>query len=523
MLTRLTRDLRPFLRQPMELDRARAVVGERLRHRNERFLDLVRRGIYAVPHSPYRRLLRHAGCELGDVEQSVARDGVETTLASLMREGVYVTLEEFKGRRPAVRGSQTFAFSDADFDNPLAPAHFVIRSGGTRGPATRVGMSLSFSADLSANTLVALDSHGLAADDQVIWLLSGIFQLLRLAKLGRPPVAWFHPVRPLPVKVHAGALYLSVLGHICGSAIPRPRFLDLRQPETLAAWLAERAARGQRLCVMTYASSAARVAAAATAAGRRLDGVCFVVTGEPFTASKKQLVEASGARAVVHYGMTESGAIGFSCARAAVPDEVHFYQDCHALVTRPITVARGGPPLPAFLLTSLLPSTPKIFFNTENGDTGELEVRHCGCPLDDLGLPMHIREIRSFEKLVSEGMTFAHIDLLHVLEQVLPGRFGGRSTDYQAVEAEDEDGTSRLYLYVDPGVGHLDDERVRSAFLEELARDGGFARMEARYWQKARTVIVRRQPPIATAAGKILPFQLIAAAGGEKRASDSAA
>lgn len=48
-------------------------------------------------------LLTWAGVEWGDVEAMVTKDGVESTLDSLCRAGVYVTIEEFKGKRPIRR------------------------------------------------------------------------------------------------------------------------------------------------------------------------------------------------------------------------------------------------------------------------------------------------------------------------------------------------------------------------------------------------------------------------------------
>ena len=52
-----------------------------------------------------------------------------------------------------------------------------------------------------------------------------------------------------------------------------------------------------------------------------------------------------------------------------------------------------------------------------------------------LGYTTHIHTIRSWEKLTSEGMTFCGHDLIRLIEEVLPARFGGRPTDYQFVES----------------------------------------------------------------------------------------
>jgi hypothetical protein len=68
---------------------------------------------------------------------------------------------------------------------------------------------------------------------------------------------------------------------------------------------------------------------------------------------------------------------------------------------------------------------------------------------------------------------------------------------------------SRTELMVSPKIGPVDADRVRHAFLEELGRDGGFARLSAEVWRRAGTVQVKRQWPVATKAGKILPFHVI--------------
>src|SRR5262245_7580053 len=97
---RLLTRLPGFLRRPVGLDEARRELAHRLESRGETFLDLARRSIYARPDSPYARLLHHAGCEYGDLERLVGGDGVEGALEALLAEGVYLTVEEFKGRQP---------------------------------------------------------------------------------------------------------------------------------------------------------------------------------------------------------------------------------------------------------------------------------------------------------------------------------------------------------------------------------------------------------------------------------------
>jgi len=509
MLARLTRDFPGFIRTPINSDQAVEIIRGRLAARGERFLRLAERTIYANQKSPHLHLLRSAGCDFGDLKALVDKEGLEASLFRLAEAGVYVSYDEFKGRKEAVRGSLRFVFDENDFDNPQISPHFEVRSGGTRGPGTVVKRGLESIADLAATTGFALHVHGLSEHDHAIWTLAGLTPMLIYSKLGRAPIAWFYPVTPLPLKMQAGSRYLAALGRLLGSRLPTPAFVDLQDPWKIATWLTSRLREGRSVCVTTYASSAVRVCIAAKERGLDLNGVCFITLGEPYTEAKQQAVEAVGAQALVRYAFTEAGIIGYGCADPQLSDDLHLFSDCYALIQRSREVAGSGLSVGAFLFTSLLPSAPKILLNVESGDYGTVEPRGCGCQLGDVGLTTHLARIRSFEKLSGEGMTFVQTDLLRVLEEVLPGRFGGTSADYQVLEEEGDHGILRLLLIVSPKIGPVDADRVRHAFLEELGRDGGFVRLSAQVWQRAGTVQVKRQWPVATKAGKVLPFHVI--------------
>jgi hypothetical protein len=506
-LARLARDLGPFLRRPIDLASARAHIAARLADREARFLAGARAAIYAHPRSPYLRLLRAAGCEYGDLERLVAERGLDRALAQLAADGVYVTFDEFKGRREAARGSQRFAFSEADFDRPGLTPHFEVRSGGTRGPATAVKMHLGFVSELAVSTALALAAHDLGTHDHVVWLNAGLTPTLIYARLGRSPLAWLYQVAPLPLVVRAGSRYLAALARAAGRRLPVPAFHDLADPGGIAARLAAILREGRRVCVTTYASSAVRVAAAARERGIDLGGVCFITLGEPFTPGKRATVAAAGARALVRYAFTEGGILGYACADPTDSDDLHLFADGYGFARRRRAVSDGGPEVDALLVTSLLPSAPKVLLNVETGDYGRVFRRACGCALGAAGLDLHIAHIRSFEKLSGEGMTFVQTDLLRVLEEVLPARFGGSGSDYQLVE-EERDGILGLVLVISPRLGPVDEALAREVFLQELGRGGDLQRLGAQVWRRAETVRVRRRWPLATKAGKILPFQI---------------
>jgi hypothetical protein len=169
-LARVTRDLPRFIRTPLSSAEAQTIVAERLATRAERFLALAERTIYGHPPSPYRRLLRIAGCELGDLQTLVRREGLEGALTVLLRAGVYLTFDEFKGRREVVRGGMRFACDEDDFDNPGITPHVEAWSGGTRSAGTSVKLALPYFADLAVNTALAFTAHGLWSHAHAVWL-----------------------------------------------------------------------------------------------------------------------------------------------------------------------------------------------------------------------------------------------------------------------------------------------------------------------------------------------------------------
>src|SRR5204862_2620758 len=127
--------------------------------------------------------------------------------------------------------------------------------------------------------------------------------------------------------------------------------------------------------------------------------------------------------------------IAAPCARAEAPDDTHLVEDKLALLVRPKHLEDGSE-IDALLLTTLIPRARKLLLNWESGDTATVTRRACGCVLGELGLETHLHGIHSYEKLTSEGMTFADGALARLVEEVLPARFGGTPNEYQVVERE---------------------------------------------------------------------------------------
>jgi phenylacetate-coenzyme A ligase PaaK-like adenylate-forming protein len=260
--------------------------------------------------------------------------------------------------------------------------------------------------------------------------------------------------------------------------------------------------------VLTTVSSAVRVALAARAAGLSLEGVTFSGGGEPLTETRRANIEASGARAYATYAANEMTSAAGACATPRAADDVHFADHRNAVIARPRALP-DGPVVEALLFSSVSPAAPKLMLNTDLGDYARVERRDCECALGRLGLRTHLSDIRSFEKLSGEGTSFACSNIDSILEEVLPARFGGASTDYQLLEQEGEGGATCLVLRVHPAIGALDEAALRAALLAELERGGVVEQYQARLLARVGAVTIRRQPPLLTRGGKILPFQLV--------------
>ena len=511
MAFRLGRDVPAFLGRPLTLDAARAQTVLELRQREVRFLRLVDRAIYAEPSSPYRWLLGQAGCEAGDLHALVRREGLEGALRRLAAVGVYVTFDELKGRREIVRGSARVAFTDRDFDNPLCRPHFPAPTGGSRGQPTRVRRSLGGMLDLAVTNALVRDAYGIRNPRSIVWIGPSPVWAFVYHKLGSPIDAWFYPIDPAPRFARVGFEYVRLLARLAGQRLPALQHCDLEEPERIVRWIAEHHHRDRPLIVNTVVSSAVRIAVAATRLGQSLAGVTFHARSEPLTEARRRLVDQAGAQIVPDYAATEMSGMAYGCPRAIASDDLHLAVNRFAVIDRERAVFEGGPTVRALLMTTLTPNNPKVILNTEPGESARIEERECGCALGELGLRTHLSEIRSFEKLSSEGTTFARGNVLQILETVLPERFGGTALDYQLAEEEGADGATLLVLRVHPALGPLDEGALRTAFLTELGRDSLADAYQATLIRRAERLVVRRLAPLTTPGGKVLPFQLASA------------
>jgi hypothetical protein len=430
---------------------------------------------------------------------------------------VYVTVDEFSGRRPAVRGSARFHFASRDFDNPLTPFHYLTLTSGSRGKPTRVRRSLPAVGDIAFDFALALDAHGVKNPRNVFWRGAAPNWPIVHLKLGYPIDVWFTPTYPFPPLARVGTHYLRLLARLAGHHLPAPRHCDLQDAETVARWLVDHPGNGRPVLVNSTVSMAVRIAAAANSMGRRLDGLIFHARSEPLSEARRRQIEQVGGRVIGDYASMELSALGYSCATSVHPDDLHFFSERHALVERQRPAFEGGPTIDALLFTTLTRTASKIALNVESGDSAQIDVRECGCALGSLGLRTHLSDIRSFEKLSTEGTSFARSNLVQILEEILPARFGGVVGSYQLAEEESADGSRRLMLRVHPSLSGIDEDVVRSVLLAEMARGSIVDEHQAELIRRAESVVVARTPPLETATGKVLPFQVLKPAGERDR------
>jgi hypothetical protein len=512
LAARFARRLPPFLRHPTDLRQAYAIQAQRRESRERTFLAAVRRAVYDYEPSPYRRLLEEAGCEYGDLERLVGGEGLEGALRILADRGVYLTVDEFKGRGAVVRGSSSFAVDPDMLRNPASTFHLAVRSGGSRSSGTPVLMDLAFVRACGVSASILLDVWGEDGWRKAIWETPGAgarFRLLKYASFGARPERWFSQVDPAARQLEPlfrwserGTRWAARAARV---GLPRPEHVPLDDPLPVAEWMAGVRRRGGRPFLFTFPSSAVRLCDAAIDRGRDIAGARLLIGGEPVTSARLERVRRAGAQALPRYGAMEVGPVGYGCLEPQAPDDVHLLDDLQAVIhAPPTTQAAHGLPPEALLLSALHPSSPFVMINVSMGDQAVVEERACDCGLGRLGYATHLHTISSFEKLTAEGMTFFDASVVRALEEGLPARVGGGPTDYQLIEEETERGRARLRLIVHPRLGTLEDATVIDAFLEAVGSASTTERMMEMTWRGAELIHVERRPPEATQSGKIL-------------------
>jgi hypothetical protein len=515
MIGRLAAELPAFLRKRITLDGARARIRQRLERREENFLDLVERGVYGHPGSPYLPLLRAARCELGDLRSMVRSRGLEATLEALREAGVYITFDEAKGRAPIERDGVHLQVGADAFRNPLIRGHYTRRSTGSTGAPVEIPHDLGHLLVTTQYRMVSCEAHDLLGAPLGLWrcappLGTGLDQILRSILMGNVARRWFAPMGSESVRLDRRfRLATEIVLRECqllGHRVPFPEPVSFSEAIVIARWAAETVAAEGRCLIRTGVSMAMRMAAAAVDGGIGLNGVTVMAGGEPPTPAKVRRIRESGAKYVPHYAGSDMGLIGLGCADPANESDVHFLEDRTAVLVVPQRVPTLNREVGAFCFTSLEPTSGRLLLNVELDDFGTLESRSCSCPFGELGFERHMWGIRSYRKLTGEGINLTDGVIVRVLEEVLPDRFGGDPHDYQIHEREDPDGYTRLVLVVDPRIDLPDDAEVVTVILESLARGDVYADSAREHWEQANTFRIERRAPTWVGRGKFPPL-----------------
>jgi len=508
---RFLKKLPSFLNRPISPEEARATLRRRLENRASDFCALMKSAVFENPGSPYLRLLKNAGCGYGDLENMVKESGLEGALRKLLREGVYLTVMEFKGREPVRRGSLVIPAHPSLLRNPLSGRHIRAHSSGSGGKSVPVLIDLDFVKERAVDHLLALEARNLLDKAHAVWGIPGntdMVRVLELCALGSPPERWFSQVDPESSRLHPRYRWSSRMmrwaGRIRGMKLPAPEHAPLSEPAIIVRWLAEAAQQKRPVHLVTWASSAMRLCQAAKETGIDLSHVHFSIGGEPITEAKLDTIRRTGAAAVPRFMAMECGYIAYGCLKPSFPDELHVMSDMHAVIQPDARNQSPGIPPNALFLSSLRPTAPFILLNVSLGDQAETLPGSCGCPLEKLGWTQRIHRVRSYEKMTSGGMTFLDTDILKVLEEALPSRFGGSLLDYQIVEEEDASGKPRLKLVIDPSLGPLDSRTVADFFLEAIGPGSGAERVMSLQWRESGFLSIERKPPEKASSGKII-------------------
>ena len=521
---RFVEGFRRFAKERMTPDEAivlaKGSIQRRVAQREESFLNFVEKGIFRYSRSPYLKLLEPKRIQFPDLRKTVHKHGIEGSLRWLEGEGVYFTVDEFKGKVPVVRNGADFWCQEGMFDNPFLSYVYEVRSGATRSAGTRVRIDFDYLHQRSLYDALLLSMHGCLKAPIANWFpifpgAPGINSSLRFSHIGNAAKKWFSQVPEDRLNVNWekkwGTKLIFTLSRLHGCTLAEPEYVPLDDALKIARWAADTLQEHKNCVVYTFAASAVRVCIAAAEHNLSIRGTKFLVTGEPLTPQKKKEIEALGASAVSVYGISEAGVIAAGCDQPhRESDHCHLYKDTTAIISHCQSVPHSDLFVDSYLFTTLLYESPKLLLNVGMGDYGNLCERECSCTFGQVGFSTCLSGIRSYEKLTGEGVTFVDTDFIRIIERELPERFGGRSTDYQLVEKEDEHGLTHLMLLVSPRVGAIQDSEVLENFLNRLKRaedsPESWSQSGTEMWKQSNMVRIVREFPIATASGKILPF-----------------
>jgi len=489
-------------------------IQEQLRNREARFLELIRQAVFERRGNPLADLFEIAGCEFGDLEREVRHRGLEPTLKALQKQGVYLTHDEFKGKTPIKRGGQTIEAQPSAFCNPVTDGFFRISSSGSRSRGTISRRSMSFMLYREAFRALVDREFGISERRRIqvapiLPSMAGIGGCVGGWRHGQPLAHWFTIGARFRHDWHYRAVTRLVTYQLklAGLEAPMPQYLPRNDYSPVARCIAECTAGGSHCVVSGTVTTAVRVASAALEKNLDISGTLFFVNGEGLTDPKRTVIEKTGAEVFPSYGMTELGLVGRACRRMSSGNCVHLFHDSIAVINRRRKAPLADVEVDSLMFTPLHPASPYVLVNVEMDDAGVIEECRCDCTFGRSGFNRRIRDIFSYGKLTGQGVTLIGGDLLQILEERLPSRYGGNPSDYQLVEQEGGDQTE-LVLRVSPRIRPSSTEDVRQFFLRELRKVYGGA-LACRSWNHTQGLKVVLEEPIVTSSGKVLPLHLL--------------
>lgn len=504
--------MRDYSRQPVAPDPL-ALVRRQVDQREDDWLRMVQRAVFSSESQPYRRMFELAGCTYGDLENAVRRDGLESTLEKLYDEGVYLSVDEFKGKAPIVRQGEEITSSPSDFQNRLEESWLDVATGGSSGSRTKVPYgtgSLLLRDCVSALTIREFDlgQHTRLILRPILPSSIGVMMGLSMSRMGQPMHHWFATGGSAVDSLHYRAVtrYLVHIGRLNGASMPTPQYLKAGDFTTPTQWIARKKEDGRLSMLSSFVSPAVRMAVLAQDRGWDIGGTIVIAGGETATAAKRQALQNAGMLYSSRYWISEIGPIGIGCRHMLNKNSTHLMHNTVAVISRrrPAPFAEGS--VDALLFTSTSPLCASILINAEMGDTATLRPANCDCSLSQAGLGWAISDVSSYSKLTGQGMTLMGTDVVALLEEHLPQKFGGAPADYQLVERHGKEQTE-LELYVSPRVGVGDLEAVRREFVRSLRKIYGGS-LATRVWEHSDGLRVLEREPFATPIGKVLPLHL---------------
>jgi hypothetical protein len=454
----------------------------------------------------YRQLCDLAGCTYADIEHDVQQRGLRTTLLRLIDAGVYLTHEEFSGRAELVRHGRHIRWSPKELDNPGGRGLNTQRSSGSRGRPMTTAVSNAYLLYREGHERIQMQMTTLGERARVILgaILPSIWTLRKQvvwSRLGVPADRWFTMGdADWRYRWLTGALVAEMKS--LGARVQWPEVLPSNDFTPVARALAQFRQQGRPALVRTMVSMATRVASVAREHGLDISGTLFAVAGESLTRSKRAAMEEAGATVITDYGATEFGVIGAACPSMRADDSVHLCDDVLVAVSQAV----AGRDYESLFISNQLPFGPRILLNVGIDDCAVIEPVQCDCEYQRLGFTMRARQIASYGKLTSQGMTMLATDLVELIESSLPARFGGAPGDYQLAEVDGQ-AQSEIRIRVSPRVRIADPAAIREFVLARVGKVHGGSLAE-RVWRFSDAVTIVVEEPERTAAGKVLPLRL---------------